>query len=218
MKNKALLIANKSFGKKNFRIINPGFAYCKQFKIVTFIPAEKSDEVAFRMASAGAGVIGSYTVCSFRTKGVGTFKGSKSSKPAIGSPGKYEMVEEVKLEMICKPEFINNAIDEMIKVHPYEEPAYDVYPVIIRNKKPVEHTAAIKLNKKVLYGYIINKLRHNVNIENLPNAFTGMYTDTLLINAGKTEINPEVFADLTKPFLYISIKNKKIKFDIIEQR
>jgi len=216
--NKAIEIAGKVFGKKNFEIINPGYAYINQFKIVTFVPVERSDEVAFSIASAGGGVIGNYTVCSFRTKGVGTFKGGRDSKPVVGSPGKYEMAEEVRLEMICEPEYLNGAIDEMIKAHPYEEVAYEIYPVHTRNKKPFEHTACIRLNKKILYKNIIYKVKHSLKGKIFPGIFSNMFIDTLLINAGKHELNPNAFIDLNKPFLHISYTDKKITFDIIEQR
>lgn len=215
--NKALEVANKVFGKKNYGIINPGYAYNKQFKIVTFVPLEKSDEVAFAMASAGAGVIGNYTVCSFRIKGVGTFRGGKGSNPVVGSAGKYEMTEEVRLEMICSPGNLNNAIDEMLNIHPYEEPAYDIYPIYIRNKKPFKNTAAIRLNRKVKCRNIIDMFTQSIDSNSLPGMFINTYIDTILINTGGNKFDPAVFIDLEKPFLFISISSKKNKYDIIEQ-
>jgi hypothetical protein len=79
------------------------------------------------MARAGAGQIGNYESCSFRTEGTGTFKGSGETKPVTGNPGKLENVKETKLEMIVPSWKLDGVIEAMLSVHPYEEVAYDVY-------------------------------------------------------------------------------------------
>jgi len=104
----------------------------KKYKIVTFIPEKYADKIAFAMAGAGAGRIGNYSVCTFRVKGTGTFVGGRGTNPRIGRKGKFESVREVRLEMICDKRNLNRAIDEMLSVHPYEEPAYEVYEVMVK--------------------------------------------------------------------------------------
>ncbi|MCI0448798.1 MAG: hypothetical protein L0Y79_03300 [Chlorobi bacterium] len=113
-------------------------SYIKKYKIVVFVPPDKADSISFAMASAGAGVIGNYTVCSFRTKGTGTFKGGEDSSPSVGKKGRFEKVSEIRLEMICSKEKLDSAIGEMLKVHPYEEPAYEIYEVIVWKRKRVK--------------------------------------------------------------------------------
>ena len=96
-------------------------------KIVVFVPADHADTVMASMAQAGAGVIGKYERCSFRTEGVGTFKAADDSKPFIGKAGQFETVPEIRLEMILPQWKMNDVLTAMRSSHPYEEVAYDVY-------------------------------------------------------------------------------------------
>ena len=100
-----------------------------QRKIVTFVPADDVQRVASAMAEAGAGRIGNYDHCSFRTTGLGTFRGNDASRPSVGKRGELESVPEVKLEMIANQWQVPGIIGAMKKSHPYEEVAYDVYPL-----------------------------------------------------------------------------------------
>jgi len=104
-----------------------------QFKIVVFVPEPDLDKVAEAVFKAGAGVIGEYSNCSFRLKGEGTFKGSEISNPKIGKKQKFEKVEEIRLEFITNAWKLNSVLDALLKSHPYEEPAYDIYPLKNKN-------------------------------------------------------------------------------------
>ena len=79
--------------------------------------------------SAGAGIIGEYMNCSFRTSGIGTFKGSEKSNPKLGLKNRLEKVVEVKIEFIVNSFDVNKVIAAMKQTHPYEETAYDIYPL-----------------------------------------------------------------------------------------
>lgn len=96
-------------------------------KLVTFVPPEHTDAVRSAMASAGAGRIGEYEVCSFRVSGEGSFRGSPLTRPFIGQPGRLEFAQEDRLEMICPVEALTQVVAALRNSHPYEEPAYDVY-------------------------------------------------------------------------------------------
>jgi hypothetical protein len=98
-------------------------------KLVTFVPTADVDRVARAMTNAGAGVIGNYTQCSFRSEGTGTFQGNADSSPAIGHRDIVERVTEVRLEMIVDRDRLPVVVDAMRSAHPYEEVAYDVYPI-----------------------------------------------------------------------------------------
>ncbi len=100
-----------------------------QYKIVVFVPSEKVNLVADSMFNAGGGIIGEYASCSFRTEGEGTFLGSGKSNPVVGKKGNLEKVSETKLEVMVDKWKLNSVISEMIKSHPYEEVAYDLYPL-----------------------------------------------------------------------------------------
>ena len=98
-----------------------------QIKLTVFVPASHVDVVAEAIHQSGGGIIGEYADCSFRTLGTGTFKGSQESNPSAGNKGKTEFVEEVKLEVLVDDWKINQVINSVKKVHPYEEVAYDIY-------------------------------------------------------------------------------------------
>lgn len=105
-------------------------------KIVTFVPERDIEKVRNALASAGAGRIGEYSLCSFSTPGAGTFLGSDASSPAVGESGRLETVAERRLEMICPRPAVALALETLRRFHPYEEPAIDVYdlaPQPVRN-------------------------------------------------------------------------------------
>lgn len=98
-------------------------------KITVFVPRGYEDAVRNAMGDAGAGFIGNYSHCSFNVAGTGTFKPGEGTKPFIGEKGKIETVEEVRIETIVPEALVRKVINAMIKVHPYEEVAYDIYPL-----------------------------------------------------------------------------------------
>ena len=102
-------------------------------KIIVTIPIENVDEVRNAICEAGAGVIGNYTHCSMSTKCVGTFKPTDEANPYIGERNNLEFVEEEKLEVVCGVNIVKNVISKLREVHPYEEPAIDIIPLIDEN-------------------------------------------------------------------------------------
>ena len=102
----------------------------KKVKINTTSPIDKVDEIRNAMCDAKAGIIGNYTYCSIVTNVVGTFKPNDNAKPYIGENNKLEFVEEAKLEIVCDIENVKEVLINLRKVHPYEEPAIDIIPII----------------------------------------------------------------------------------------
>jgi len=98
-------------------------------KLVVFIPEDHVDRVASAMFEAGAGVIGGYTRCSFRTTGRGTFLGDKTTHPSVGQAGTFETVAEVRLEVLVDNGKLSDVVRGITRAHPYEEPAFDIYPL-----------------------------------------------------------------------------------------
>jgi dinuclear metal center YbgI/SA1388 family protein len=98
-------------------------------KLVVFVPEENVDAVAKALAGAGAGVIGDYTECTFRTQGRGTFRGGEGANPYLGEKGRLEQVEEVRMETVVPAHAVQRAVEAATAAHPYEEIALDVYPV-----------------------------------------------------------------------------------------
>jgi hypothetical protein len=98
-------------------------------KLVVFAPQENADALADALAEAGAGIIGEYTHCTFRTPGTGTFLGGESTDPYLGERGRLERVEEVRLETVVPAHVADRAVAAASAAHPYEEVALDLYPV-----------------------------------------------------------------------------------------
>lgn len=99
-------------------------------KIIVTIPIENVEEVRNSICEAGAGIIGNYTHCSMFTKCIGTFKPNDNANPYIGKNNKLEFVEEEKLEVVCDVNNVKNVISKLREVHPYEEPAIDIIPLL----------------------------------------------------------------------------------------
>jgi dinuclear metal center YbgI/SA1388 family protein len=102
----------------------------KLCKLVVFVPQTHEKIVEETIMRAGAGHIGNYSHCSFKTNGIGTFLPLEGSHPFIGNTDKLEHVQESRLETIMPEKISRSVIRAMLKVHPYEEVAYDIYPLM----------------------------------------------------------------------------------------
>lgn len=102
-------------------------------KIIVTIPVENVEEVRNAICEVGAGVIGNYTDCSMSTKCIGTFKPNDDANPYIGKNNNLEFVEEEKLEVVCDVKLVKKVITRLREIHPYEEPAIDIIPLLDEN-------------------------------------------------------------------------------------
>ncbi|WP_281614136.1 Nif3-like dinuclear metal center hexameric protein [Flammeovirga sp. SubArs3] len=118
-------------GLENLNILSPTKNNIQ--KLSVFVPSENVDKVANALADAGAGIIGDYTSCSFRTLGTGTFKGNDSSNPTLGNKNTLEKIEEVKIEVQFNAHLKGKVLSAMHQSHPYEEVAYHIAPLDITN-------------------------------------------------------------------------------------
>jgi dinuclear metal center YbgI/SA1388 family protein len=98
-------------------------------KLVTFCPIADSDNVRKALFEAGAGMIGNYSECSFNVEGTGTFKAGSGADPYVGEIGKQHHEAEVRIEVIYPVNMERGIIASLVEVHPYEEVAYDIYPL-----------------------------------------------------------------------------------------
>ncbi len=99
------------------------------FKIAVFCPVAHANKVRQAMFDAGAGNIGNYDSCSFNSEGFGTFKASENADPFVGEAGELHKEKEIRIETVVPEYFLRSVISAMIAVHPYEEVAYDVFPL-----------------------------------------------------------------------------------------
>ena len=102
----------------------------KKVKIFVTVPVKNVDNVRKAMCETGAGVIGNYSFCTTSTKSIGTFIPNEKAKPHIGKKNKLEFVKEEKLEAVCELKKVKEVIIKIREVHPYEEPAIDIVPLL----------------------------------------------------------------------------------------
>jgi hypothetical protein len=98
-------------------------------KLVVFVPPDALEAVREAIFAAGAGRIGGYERCSWYTEGVGTFLGGAGTDPAVGGRGVEERVAELRLETVFPEERQEELVAALRSAHPYEEPAFDIYPL-----------------------------------------------------------------------------------------
>lgn len=115
----------EKIGLKNLKILQPSAS--KLCKLVTFVPDQQAEQVRQAIFQAGAGVIGNYEQCSFNCRGSGSFKGNELSQPFAGQAGQLHFEEETRIETIFPSHLKNQVINALLKSHPYEEVAYDIY-------------------------------------------------------------------------------------------
>jgi len=104
-------------------------------KLAVFVPPGHEEKVAEAVFAAGAGGIGRYSRCSFRSRGVGTFLPGEGAHPYLGEVGQEARADEIRLETVVPAERLPSVLAAMKGAHPYEEVAYDVYP--LKNPSPL---------------------------------------------------------------------------------
>lgn len=102
----------------------------KLYKIVVYVPESHGQAVRDALGQHGAGYIGSYSDCSFTAKGEGRFKAHEGTNPYIGTVGQLETTPEERIETIVPQSILADVLKAVVAAHPYEEPAYDIYPMI----------------------------------------------------------------------------------------
>jgi hypothetical protein len=99
-------------------------------KLVWFVPREALERTRDAVFRAGAGRIGNYERCSWYTAGTGTFLGGEGSNPTLGEAGREQRVAELRVETVVPAERAREIVDALIAAHPYEEVAFEVYPLV----------------------------------------------------------------------------------------
>jgi hypothetical protein len=100
-----------------------------EYKLVWFVPQEALDATRDAVFRAGAGRIGRYERCSWYTAGTGTFLGGEGAEPAVGEAGREERVAELRVETVVPGDRTTDVVAALVAAHPYEEVAYDLYPL-----------------------------------------------------------------------------------------
>ena len=99
-------------------------------KLVWFVPEDALEATRGAVFAAGAGRIGEYERCSWYTAGTGTFLPREGADPAIGEVGREEHVPELRVETVVPVERAADVVRALLAAHPYEEVAYELYPIV----------------------------------------------------------------------------------------
>lgn len=145
----------------------------KLYKLAVFTPLSHVQQVVDALSDAGAGHIGNYSHCTFQSQGFGTFKPLEGTNPFIGTTNKIEKVEEIKIETIVTEVQLHQTVQAMLNAHPYEEVAYDLYPLANKGKtygigrigRLQEKMTLEKLIEKVKVAYNLEMLRYTGDLQ-----------------------------------------------------
>ncbi|MEG2898371.1 MAG: Nif3-like dinuclear metal center hexameric protein [Eubacterium sp.] len=140
----------------------------KLYKIVVYVPTEYTDKIIRVLGENGAGFIGNYSHCTYRTVGEGTFKPLDGTTPFIGKKGEMTKVEEDRIETIINDKMMKTIIQKLKAVHPYEEMAYDVYPLengALLNKNGSGKIGLLK--EAVSPEWLIEKIKNTLQLEHI---------------------------------------------------
>lgn len=131
-------------------------------KIFVFVPVGFEKKVRVAMANAGAGKLGEYDGCAFETSGNGYYRPLEGANPFIGSVGKFEKADEVRIEAICEPSKVKAVIKAMLESHPYEVPAYDIFDdEAVSNNYPIGRLGSVK--DKMTVAEFAEKVKLSLN-------------------------------------------------------
>lgn len=154
----------EKLGLKNTKVLIPRKEELR--KLVFFVPISHAAKVRNSVFEAGAGHIGNYDQCSFNIQGEGTFRGSEDTNPFVGEKGKLHTEKEIRIETVYPVCIEPAVIKAMIDSHPYEEVAYDIYPLenlyyragtgmVGDLPEPLAETVFLKRLKKIFNAGII---------------------------------------------------------------
>ena len=120
-------ILAQQIGLKNLKILSPKSGLLR--KLVAFCPTKHAEKVRNAMFEAGAGNIGNYSSCSFNASGKGSFRASDQTNPFVGKLNELHFEDEIRIETIFPIHKTSEIINSLLNSHPYEEVAYDIYPL-----------------------------------------------------------------------------------------
>jgi dinuclear metal center YbgI/SA1388 family protein len=155
-------------GLVSLQVLQPVAGHLR--KLVFFVPSDHAPAVRQAVFEAGAGHIGEYDMCSFNLAGEGTFRGSETTNPYVGEKGTLHYEKETRVETIYPIHAEQKILEALLRAHPYEEVAYDIYPLENRDLRtgpgmtgelpvPVSGTAFLDLLKKVFDVPVIRHTR-----------------------------------------------------------
>ncbi|MEZ4232330.1 MAG: Nif3-like dinuclear metal center hexameric protein [Polyangiaceae bacterium] len=128
-------------------------------KLVTFIPTEHAEALRMALGRAGAGRIGNYFECAASSPGQGSFRPGEGANPYIGSVGQTEVVEELRVEMVCARKHLALVSEALKQAHPYEEAAWEVYALEPRPRHASGMGRLHELGKPATLAELVSRVK-----------------------------------------------------------
>ena len=164
----------RGLGTGKCRALAPHVSPSTPFKVVVFVP--RSHVAALRSALSqelGAGQIGNYSECSYEVDGTGSFFGNDAATPEVGTRGRLEFSAEVRLEMRCARSALKDLGRVIAAHHPYEEPAWDVYPLATPPEPELGAGRLLELDTPVSLPEAVARLKAHLGLSQLRVASSG---------------------------------------------
>lgn len=165
----------EGLGRGDVRAIEPfaDLPGTEQTKIITYCPAEAVGAIRNGLASAGAGRIGAYQLCSFEIPGTGTFLGGEGTNPTVGKRGELNRVNEIRLEMVCPTAALALAVTALRQFHPYEEPPIEIITLEKRPQRGVGQGRRIVLDQPASLRTIVERIKDQLGVKQVHVAAAG---------------------------------------------
>lgn len=165
----------RAFGPGKTKPLVPHTA-ASELKLVVFVPRSHVAELRSALArELGVGTIGNYSECSYELDGKGTFFGNEASNPRLGTRGQLEVVDEVRLELRCSAQQAQRVARVIAAYHPYEEPAWDVYPLAPTPESNVGAGRWLELETPLSLGEAVVRLKAHLGVSTLRVATAGLH-------------------------------------------
>ena len=100
------------------------------YKLEFYVPIDHAEKVKSAVFAAGGGCVGDYDRCCWETPGTGQFRPLENANPFLGECGKVEKLPELKVEIVCDDDSLEDVVKALLESHPYETPAYNFWCVI----------------------------------------------------------------------------------------
>jgi len=135
-------------------------------KLVVFVPTSHAESVREALFTSGCGSIGNYDGCSFNSEGIGSFRPGVNTNPFVGQIGISHYEPEIKIETIVTEWNLEKAINALKNVHPYEEVAYDVFP--LENSNLSDGAGIVgDLEKEIDFFEYLSFVKETLNIKTI---------------------------------------------------
>ena len=151
----------EKLGLKNLKFLKTKNSGLK--KLAVFCPVDHAEKVRNALFDAGAGHIGNYDSCSYNTYGEGSFRALQGANPFVGEVGAIHFEKEIKIETVVPDFILNKVLQAMLAVHPYEEVAFDIYPLENSNPSAGEGMIGELMEETYLEDYL-KKIKKVLNV------------------------------------------------------